>query len=283
MQALSTTVSLSLTGEIALIRIDNPPVNALSSSVVEGLGRAVRAVDGDPLVKMSILYCAGRGFIAGADLKEDLTQARSDAAASMINRIAASSKPVLAAIHGYALGGGLETALACDYRCAVDTACFGFPEVNLGAIPGYGGTQRLPRLVGLKEALAMMISGIRIDAHQALEAGLVDWITDNDLLENSLAFAIEVIAGGAPLRKVDALEVPDPALADELCETALREAAQKRRGEEAPALIVEAVRAAAFLPIQEGLAFERKRSLSRLHAPQSVAMRQKFFAQRKAK
>lgn len=283
MYALSATVSFDRRGDIALISVDNPPVNALSASVIEGLGLALDALESESGCPLAVLYCAGAGFIAGADLKEVSTVERSNAAAGVINRLAHSGKPVLAAIHGNALGGGLETAMACDYRCGTDDSRFGLPEVNIGAVPGYGGTQRLPRLVGLEPALRMMTTGISIDAQQAVVAGLIDRIIQGNMLEQALVYAHELIDSGAPLRKTDWMAVRGAAQAEELCAAALTEAEAKRPGEEAPALIVRCARMCAMTPIHEGLEYERTVSRSRMGADQCLAMRSLFFAERQVR
>jgi len=284
-QQLSPTVSLEIDNGLALIRIDNPPVNALSGTVIDGMNLALSEIDENPQVRLAVLLCAGRGFIAGADLKEvgDSGRNRSQDAAMMINRIAASAKPIVAAVHGNALGGGFETTLACDYRIALDTAHFGLPEVKIGAIPGYGGTQRLPRLIGFERALEMMLSGESVTAPQALALGIVDDIVEGDLRQAALAYGRELLASAAPRRKVDERSIVDAEHLERISDDAMAWIARHRPGQDAPPLIVNVVHETANLPIAEGLALERRHSSSRVNAPQCLAMRYLFFAQRGAR
>jgi len=284
-QQLSPTVSLEIDDGLALICIDNPPVNALSGTVIDGMNLALTEVDDNPDIRLAVLICAGRGFIAGADLKEvaDGGRNRSHEAAMMINRIARSTVPIIAAVHGNALGGGFETALACDYRIALNTACFGLPEVKIGAIPGYGGTQRLPRLIGFEHALRMMLSGDPIAAPDALAIGILDEIVEGELRVEALAYARQLIANGAPLRKVDERAVVGIENLERISEEATAWIANNRPGEEAPHLIIHVLHETAQLPIADGLAVERRYSSSRVSAPQCLAMRYLFFAQRSAR
>jgi enoyl-CoA hydratase/carnithine racemase len=201
----------------------------------------------------------------------------------MVNKLALSSKPIVAAVHGYALGGGFETALACDYRCALLTARFGLPEVNIGAVPGYGGTQRLPRLMGLEGALQLMLSGEPMDARQAQQHGVLDSVVSDDLLAAATAFAGEIVASGARLRKTDSGVVTDAIRAGEICAAALEQAGKDRPGEDAPSLIVKAARVSVDMKIADGLQYERELARSRLTAPQCLAMRYLFFAERAAR
>jgi enoyl-CoA hydratase/carnithine racemase len=280
--ALSSTVSLQLEEGIAFINIDNPPVNALSGSVIDGMNLALDRIDGDSDIGIAILYCSGRGFIAGADLKEIGSggRNRSDDAAAMVNRLAHTSTPVVAAIHGNALGGGFETAIACDYRCCTTDALLGLPEVSIGAMPGYGATQRLPRLAGYDVALEMMISGNAIDAGTANRAGIIDRVYRDDLLASAKHYAQELLALAAPTRKVDDMPTHSTTSVDSAFSKARALAESTRPGEDAPSLILESVHNTLQLPIAEGLRRERELSSSRVNSPQGLAMRHLFFAER---
>jgi len=199
---MSTPVSLTLDGRVAVVRIDNPPVNALSPSVVEALPVVLGQAAANPHVDAIVITAAGRTFIAGADIKglEDLVWGADSGAPEMhdlLARIEDSPKPIVMAMHGAALGGGLEVAMAGHYRVAVADAQMGQPEVNLGIIPGAEGTQRLPRLVGVEAALTMCVSGRPIKAAEALQSGLIDRIVD-DVVAGAVAFAAEMAARGGP-------------------------------------------------------------------------------------
>ena len=200
MAKTSDTVELDVTNGVAIVSIDNPPVNALSKSVRDGLYEAVVKSDGDESVTAILIICKGRTYIAGADIREFGQPPSGTPLFDVHNVIENASKPVISAIHGTALGGGLETALCCHFRLAVDSARFGLPEVHLGLLPGAGGTQRLPRIVGVQESLQMMTSGEMVNADFALDCGLIDEIVD-DLLEGGLAFAEEGRGRGSPARQ----------------------------------------------------------------------------------
>src|SRR5210317_196856 len=184
---MTSPVSYELVDDIGVITVDNPPVNALSHAVRQGLQDAIQAAQQDAS-KAVLIVCAGRTFIAGADITEFGKPPREPHLPDLCNTIEASSKIVVAALHGTALGGGLEVALSCHYRCAVPGAKVGLPEVKLGLLPGAGGTQRLPRLVGAQAALDIIISGNPIGAEQAASLGLVDHVVDGELVESALAW-----------------------------------------------------------------------------------------------
>ena len=196
---MAQIVSHSITADIGLIRIDNPPVNALSQPVRQGLADALATLAAAPEARAIILYCSGRTFIAGADINEFNLPPREPLLATVLALLDTISKPVLAAIHGTALGGGLETALACHYRCALPSAKVGLPEVKLGILPGAGGTQRLPRAVPQGVALEMILTGAPIGAEAALRWGLVSHvIAGENLLDEALRIA-KLIAANGPL------------------------------------------------------------------------------------
>ncbi len=276
---MSSPVSYQLKGSIGLITVDNPPVNALSQPVRQGLLEAISSAQ-DDASEAVVIYCAGRTFIAGADITEFGKPLQDPWLPELLNTIEASSKRVIAAIHGTALGGGFETALAAHYRCAVSSAKVGMPEVHLGLLPGAGGTQRTPRLAGVKAALDMITSGAPVGAPQALELGLIDKVIEGDLLQEVLAWAKELVDSGAPIRKSSEQSVPefDAAIFDEYRSML----AKRARGQVAPAHIVSAVEAAATGSFEDGMAKERALFMACMESPQSAGMRHIFFAERQA-
>jgi 3-hydroxyacyl-CoA dehydrogenase len=266
-------------GDILVITADNPPVNALSHGVREGIAKAIEAAAADAVVKAIVIRCAGRTFFAGADITEFTKPPMPPLLPDLCDMIEASAKPVVAAIHGTALGGGLEVALGCHYRIAVPSAKLGQPEVKLGLLPGAGGTQRLPRVAGVELALRMIVLGDPIGAGQAADAGLVDRLASEDALaEEAIAFARE-IADARPLPRASARTASaDPAVFD-----AFRKAnAKKLRGFEAPEACIEAVQAATTLPFAEGLKLERQLFFKLVMGEQSAAQRHIFFSERAA-
>jgi 3-hydroxyacyl-CoA dehydrogenase len=285
MSAEKPVVSLALDGEVAVITVDSPPVNALSAAVRDGLLDAVRRADADPAARAVVLLCAGRTFIAGADIAEFGKPPKGASLHAVLDALEGAGKPVVAAIHGTALGGGLETALACHYRVAVPSAKVGLPEVKLGIIPGAGGTQRLPRLVGPERALELITSGDPVGATAAREAGIVDALVDEgSLREGALRFARDVVARGAPLAKVR--DRDDKVVAargrPEIFEAFAKANARRFRGFKAPEYGIRAVRAAVDLPFDEGMKVERELFLELVNGPQSAAQRHVFFAERQA-
>ena len=201
MTAITDMVDLETREGVAVVCVDNPPVNALSAGVRTGLYEAVTKADADGAIKAILIICKGRTYIAGADIREFGMPPKGQPLPEVQAAIEGASKPVISAIHGTALGGGLETALCCHFRVAVASAQFGLPEVKLGLLPGAGGTQRLPRVVGVQKALEMMTSGDPVGADFALACGLIDEIV-NDLMEDGLAFAKKVVEEGRPPLKV---------------------------------------------------------------------------------
>ena len=186
---MSDTVSYSKQGEIGLIKVNNPPVNALCQSVRAGLKESVESLLADDSVKAIVLICEGRTFIAGADITEFAKGMGEPGLVPVIDTMETAAKPIVAAIHGTALGGGLEVALGCHYRIALATAFVGLPEVNLGLLPGAGGTQRLPRLIGAEAALELIVGGGHVPAAQAKALGIIDEIVAGDLLADGIAYA----------------------------------------------------------------------------------------------
>ena len=280
MVAVNEVVDLSNEGDIAVITINSPPVNALSAKVRAGLAQAAQKAFADDSAKAVVLICAGRTFIAGADIAEFGKPMTGPTFAEVFSILEAAPKPLIAAIHGTALGGGLETTLVCNYRVAVPSAKVGLPEVNIGIIPGAGGTQRLPRLVGVPMALEMITSGAHVGAKQALEAGLIDeLVEEGKLRDGALAFARKAIVENLPLKKVRDLK----AQVDASVFAEFRKVnAKKFRGLTAPEAAIKAVEAAVSLPFDEGLALEEKMFLELLTGEQAAALRYAFFAQREA-
>ncbi|MCA0208955.1 MAG: enoyl-CoA hydratase/isomerase family protein [Proteobacteria bacterium] len=272
------SVTMEKDGEVAVIIVNNPPVNALSWHVRQGLEDHFTAALADDSVKAIVLRCAGATFIAGADISEFGKPPRGPDFNAVLNSIEAASKPVVAAIHGTALGGGLETALVCHYRVAVPSAKLGVPEVKLGLLPGAGGTQRLPRVVGVEAAATMVSTGDPLPAAKAKELGLVDELAGEDsLAQDAIAFARAKIADGPrPTRA-------RPVFGDVAVIEQLKAANAKRwRGFEAPYANLACVEAATRLPFDEGLAFEREQFMKLMFGSQSAAQRHIFFAERQA-
>ncbi len=276
---MTSPVSYALQGNIGIISVNNPPVNALSHAVRQGLLDAISTAQGDASEAVVIL-CEGRTFIAGADITEFGKPFQPPGLPELLDTIEASAKRVVAAIHGTALGGGFETALAAHYRCAIPSAKVGFPEVKLGLLPGAGGTQRTPRLAGVKASLDLITTGAPIAAGQAAKIGLIDKIIDGDLREDAIAWAKELIADGAPIRRSSEQTVTevDPSIFDEYRTSV----AKRARGQIAPGHIISAVEAAATLPFREGMAVERDLFIECMNSPQSAGMRHIFFAERQA-
>jgi 3-hydroxyacyl-CoA dehydrogenase len=285
MTAVNAVADLAVEGDIAILTLNSPPVNALSSAVRDGLALGVAQAVADPAVKAIVLICDGRTFIAGADITEFGGAQKGASLFEVQTAIEDAPKPVIAAIHGTALGGGLEVALTCHYRVAVPSARCGLPEVNLGLLPGAGGTQRLPRIVGAQKALEMMTSGQHVPAKQCLEMGLVDELEEEGKLrEGAIAFAKKVLSEGRPLKKVrDLNEKMEAARGHPEIFADFRKAnARKFRGFLAPEYNIQCIEAAVNLPFDEGLKVERKLFGELISGPQSAAQRYSFFAERQA-
>jgi 3-hydroxyacyl-CoA dehydrogenase len=276
-----SVVSYQLDGDIGVIRLNNPPVNALSHALRSGIQEAVIQAKTDSSLAL-VLICEGRTFIAGADISEFGQAPQAPSLPELLLIIEASQKPIIAAIHGTALGGGLETALACHYRCALFSAEVGLPEVKLGLLPGAGGTQRVPRLTGVKAALDIMTSGTPIGASKAFSIGLIDKVVEGDLLSGAIDFAKEVIAQGGKLKKVSELKVDEVGATDEFFAEYRASLKKRYRGQKAPLRIVECVEAALNEPFNKGLKVERRLFVECMQSSQSAALRHMFFAQRKA-
>jgi len=276
-----TIVHLDVDHGVAVLAIDNPPVNALGHSVRAGLVEALGRAEADPAVKVIVLACRGRTFSAGADITEFGAPPRDPGLHEVIERFDACAKPTIAALFGTTLGGGLELAMGCHYRVATETARMGLPEVKLGLLPGAGGTQRLPRLIGPEKAVAAIVSGRMIGAKAALADGLIDAIVA-DPVQGAVAFAHTIVTA-ALVRVRDRDEKILAAKADPAgFERAAAGAVKRLRGIEAPASCVESVRNAFTMDFEAGLAAERAMFMRLVVGDQSRAQRHVFFAEREA-
>ena len=276
---MGDVVDYKLTANIGVITIDYPPVNAMGYPVRAGLSEVLRVAKADTSEAI-VLICAGRTFSAGADISEFGTPPQDPWLPSLVADMEAMDKPLIAAIHGTALGGGLETAINCHYRCAVGPAKLGLPEVRLGLLPGATGTQRLPRLVGAKNALDMMINGTPIGAAEALEKGMIDRLIEGDLLVGAIAYAQELVAQGAPARRLSKERVDSTGIDAQFFSEYRKTIAHKARGFFAPERIVQCVEGAMSLSYEDGCKRERELFTECVESPHSSAMRHLFFAER---
>ena len=277
------TVHYEVRGNIALMTIDNPPVNPLSSGVRQGLFDGVNKALADDAVEAVVLTGAGRAFIAGADISEFGGESQGPGLQECQEAMENSSKPMVAAINGTAFGGGLEVALCCHYRVIAPSAQVGLPEVKLGLLPGAGGTQRLPRLVGAEKALSFMLSGDGIPGPAAVELGIADELVDGDIVDGAIAYAQNLIEQGSPVRRIrdeDSLLIPDRER-PEIFDNARKEATRKMRKRFAPEMIVQCVEAAVNLgDFDAGMQVERENFGKCLSHPQREALIHMFFAER---
>ena len=274
-------VNTALHGAILVVTIDNPPVNALGQAVRQGLAAAIQQAEANDAVKAVLLVGAGKAFIAGADIREFGKPPVPPSLPEVCAAIENCSKPVIAAIHGAALGGGLEVAMSAHYRLALPAASLGLPEVLLGLLPGSGGTQRAPRLMGVKPATEMMLGGKPMNAKAALQAGLVDQLVEGtDAVAAGLAYANELLAQNAPVRCTRDIAIADPAAALAELEALKAETAKKSRGLFSPLKIIECVQAAVQKPFDEALAFERAQFIECVASPQRAGLVHAFFAER---
>jgi len=269
-------VSTTVLRNIAVVTIDNPPVNALGAGVRQGLAAAIAQANADSGVAAIVIAATGKAFIAGADISEFGKPPVAPSLPDLLDAIAGSAKPVVAAIQGVALGGGLEVALACHGRVALTGAKLGLPEIKLGLIPGAGGTQRLPRLIGAAKAFPMMLSGEPVSAGQALEYGLLDEVVSENVVAVASQLAGTLAAAGAGWAVADRLTEADR----EAFEALAREALKKAEGAPNVPALVEAVRSVFGLSFKEGLAVERRLFLELVADERSKALRHVFFAER---
>ncbi len=280
---MSQAGTTEIVGEVGVLTIDYPPVNALSVHTRIALDEGFRAFAADDRVKAIVLICAGRTFIAGADISEFGKPSTGPNMLEVFDRIENGAKPVVAAIHGTALGGGFETALICHYRIAVPSTRIGLPEVALGLLPGGGGTQRLPRIVGIPAALDLITGGAPVSAAKALELGMIDALADEGKLrEDAIAFAARLVAEKRPLLRVrDRQDKVEPYRGKpEIYAEYLAKNARAFRGLKAPFNIVKAIEAAAELPFEQGILRERELFGELMTSTESAAQRYYFFAER---
>lgn len=281
---MSSTVSVTRSDNIAVVTIDNPPVNALGYNLRKPLHDALGELRDDPTAEAIVVTCAGRTFIAGADITEFGKPMQAPSLPDLIEMLESIKKPTVAAIHGTALGGGLELALGCHFRVADAGAKLGLPEVKLGLLPGAGGTQRLPRIVGPEKAVRMVVSGNPIGAAEALSDGLVDAVSSENLVDKAVALAKDKVASGAALVHVRERDEKLVEARNNLTalDAVIADATKKARGLEAPLVCAQSVRNAVTLPFEEGLAAEREFFIKLVTGEQSAAQRHLFFAERQA-
>jgi len=279
---MSDVVSYERKGRIGVITVDSPPVNALSHAVRSGLEQRFAEANADEGAEAIVLICAGRTFHAGADISEFDKEPQPPHLPEVILSIENSPKLTVAAIHGTAFGGGLETAMGCDYRCAVPSAKVGQPEIKLGILPGAGGTQRLPRLAGVPNATQMIVSGDPVKAPQAHEMGVIDEIIEGDLHEGALAYTGRLLDEGARQRKTRDLVVDTESIPEGFFENFRKKIARKTRGYFAPERNIQAVEASIELPFDEGIKREEELFNDCMTNPQAAALQYVFFAEREA-
>ncbi len=277
---MNNFVTVEVTDDIALVIISNPPVNAINQKVRSGLMAAFQTVDQDNNIRAVVLKCAGRTFMAGADIKEFDEPIAEPGYHEVFSVIESCSKPVIAAIHGTALGAGLEAALACHYRCAVQNARMGLPEVSLGIIPGAGGSQRLPRLIGAKAALEFILGVIPVSASKAYKIGIIDRVMEEDLMEGTLEYVGSLLADGVGPRKVSEMRVDKSGYGEEFLVDARKLSARRLRGQNAPNLVIEAINNAVNLPFEEGIRKEKIIGDKALVSKEAKALRNIFFSER---
>jgi 3-hydroxyacyl-CoA dehydrogenase len=273
------TVSIDRDGEIAVVTVDNPPVNALGQALRQGLWDAVGTLDADDTIRAVVLICAGRTFIAGADVTEFGKPPVPPHLPDLVDRLEQSAKPWVAAIHGSALGGGFEVAMGCRFRVALDSASVGLPEVTLGIVPGASGTTRTPRLAGVEAAVELVTTGRPVKAAKALSMGLIDAVLTGDLRAEAIAFARAALTQPLP-QPISARPVtsPDAAWWDDQRKTI----AKRAKGEVAPLRALDCLRMAAEKPFAEAMAHERATFLDLRASDQAAALRHIFFAERAA-
>jgi 3-hydroxyacyl-CoA dehydrogenase len=274
--------SIEKRGSIGIVWIDNPPVNAISQAVREGLINAVDSAAADDDIKALVLACRGRTFMAGADITEFGGGPKPPGLGEVIETLGESPKIIVAALFGTAFGGGLEVALGCNYRIALPSAKIGLPEVKLGIIAGAQGTQRLPRLAGVDFALKLTTSGNPVTAAEALEAGAIDRVEDGDIVAAAVAYAEELVTADAPLKRAQEITLDAAKFGDEYFAAFRKSIARRTRGMNAPERSVKAVEAAVKLPFAEGVEFEREMTRECFADPQSKALQHVFFAERQA-
>jgi 3-hydroxyacyl-CoA dehydrogenase len=279
---MSSVVHYELNAQVGVIRVDNPPVNALSQAVRQGLMDCLNKALADQDCQIIVIHCEGRTFIAGADISEFGKPPLEPHLPDVLASIEGSTKPVVVALHGTALGGGFEVALAGHYRIAIRGAKVGLPEVSLGLIPGSGGTQRLPRLIGIEKAAEMITTSKPVAAEKLLDTGVIDELVETDLLDSTLQYANRLVEQGAKPRPVSACNVPLQGNEEEVLASFKANLAKRARGQQAPQLALESIANTLTLSFDEGMRKEREFFLTCRESPQSRAMRHAFFAERAA-
>ncbi len=277
---MSDVIHYELKDNIAVITVNNPPVNALSQAVRQGLVDSIKRFNEDTQAKAGIITCAGRTFIAGADISEFNKPPLDPTLPEVIATIESSTKLIIAAIHGTALGGGFETAMACHYRCAVTDARVGLPEVKLGLLPGASGTQRLPRLIGVGPAIEWMVSGDMVNAGQACELGAIDELLTGDLLDGAIKYVNELLDRGEEPVRLSTIAMPKSDENQNLIEQSREQVNRQWRGFFSPQKIIDCVEASMALPYDEAVKFERKLFNECKASSHSRALRRMFFAER---
>ena len=277
---MTSTVTLKKNNNIAVIAINNPPVNALSQSVRQGIIEALTAAENDVDIAAVVLACEGRTFIAGADISEFGKPPLEPHLPDVLKRLQQSSKPVIAALHGTVLGGGFETGLSCHFRVALKGTRVGLPEVNLGLIPGSGGTQLLPRVVGVEKALQMITSCKPEKVEKLTDTDAIDQIVDDNLLQAAISFAETVVSEQRAVVAVPERTIATESFAVDIFDQYRKTSARRARGQTAPQLAIDSVENAVKLPFDEALIKEREMFLGCRASSQSRAMRHAFFAER---
>ncbi|MCX7171773.1 MAG: enoyl-CoA hydratase-related protein, partial [Proteobacteria bacterium] len=279
---MSEVVSYSIKGDIALVTVDSPPVNTMTRDVRAGLKKCFEALR-DEKVKAIVLACAGKTFLSGGDMREFETGVQEPGYHEVLRLIEDSKVPVVAAIHGTAMGGGVETAISCHYRIAAEGTRLGLPEITLGIIPGAGGTQRMSRLIGLEAALDMMLGGKPLTAAQAKDAGLVDAVVGGDLVEAAVAYAHELVAKRIGPRRTRDNSVAGAEKVAEVIAARRAQAAKTMRNRNSPNVLLDAVEASVTKQFDDGIAFERTLSNQVERAVEGRAFRHLFFAEREVR
>jgi len=276
-------VSCSLEDGVAVVRIDNPPVNAMDRGVRAGLDKVFTELKARKDINAIVLGCAGRTFVAGADIKEFDTGIAEPGFHKVLRLIEDSPVPVVAAVHGTALGAGTELAMSCHYRVVDKNGRFGLPELSLGIIPGAGGTQRLPRLVPVERALDIILAGKPVGAEAAREIGLADAVVEGDVVKGAVDFARDLIAKGAGPRRTREQPVKGTENTEALFAQKRAEVAKKMRNRQSPLVLIETFERTCKLPFDEGLKIESEQSSKLEKATESRALRHLFFAEREVR
>ena len=278
-----SVVSVAYEDGIAVITVSNPPVNTIDAAVRTGLSQAIGEIEARQGLEAVVLLCAGSTFFSGADIGEFAGPPKEEEYRHLFNRFEALTVPVVAAMHGTVMGGGLEIALACHYRAAAAGARFGLPEVTLGIIPGAGGTQRLPRLIGVEATLEMIIGARPVDTAKAMESGFIDRQIDGEIKAGALAYAKELVAAGRGPRRTGEMTV-DPATAtDAILGRYIAQAGKQYKNRKAPLRAIEAVRASVTMPLAQGLEYETELVNGAKATVESKALVHVFFAERETR